>query len=941
MSTRTTNYKLVKPAENEFADIDVINSNMDIIDSSLKGLEKELSDNIDTINKKLIADAVVPSISLGMNSVIRKTDNQTSIPKFTIQGKSYVNLLGKDGNCEDVSKFGVSATTIELDSTNKVFGTNSIKITTNTANSAHDFRYTGRGSVYIPIADIGLSIGECFTASGYTMPNVGGALLRVSYYDTTQTFISTVDSGINLNTSGFTRLLCKGTIPANTVYIALYVRLTNASGNVTFTGTTENTNVDGIMLQKITSDEYTNLTVDQLLEKYPYIDSYVCLQNPYIEVRHDNLVRNGNCEEGVGWWQVPGNTGFTIVNGKLRVTANAVGNYIAQAISVKPNTDYYINYNATDGTATGTTYISNPTDLATIKTGAGTFNSGNNTLLLLRLRPSAVGYCDYDHIHLIEGTTPPTAYKPCGIERCVIEGKFTSDDTLTYENGEVSGLLNWKHRTLYGKDYDWVYSTDYVGYKQITLLNILLPNIKTDFTNICIKYDGKSLPYADTAGGADRHNCASNGTTYLSILDTDTGWAETIAPNADEVKAFMNGWKAVSNNGTRYRLWSDINNFSSGTDIKSYPSETATTLTVATSGTISVTVANSSMFSVGDSICVMGNPVATISAISGNVLTLSATQAVQPIGRVVVRADTPTTDTRILTYCKNNIAPNYEGYQLHYKLANPEPITDVNTHIHGDTPKFDNGDDYLYLDYGMVLGEVASPQLDPNTRYYINTTNGNLYPSILQNKAEIISAVYRNGIHDTNWELRTNSLYAYGIANASSYMPVIYDTNATYTVDYQILKTTQTTPTSITASYQQDILNAISDLAEIVNNKQKHDSALDNLVDLSVYERINRISSGQAVSWYHMYNAMYIEYLIPIRYKKCIPIMTLTDYKIQVGTGSSAEVVTSKFNLNYVGFYETAMLFQFRTTDTATITNVKTYGAYVALNAIVDCRGRV
>lgn len=36
MSTKTTNYELIKPADNETADIQVINGNMDIIDTKLK-----------------------------------------------------------------------------------------------------------------------------------------------------------------------------------------------------------------------------------------------------------------------------------------------------------------------------------------------------------------------------------------------------------------------------------------------------------------------------------------------------------------------------------------------------------------------------------------------------------------------------------------------------------------------------------------------------------------------------------------------------------------------------------------------------------------------------------------------------------------------------------------------------------------------------------------
>ena len=43
MATNTTNYNLVKPSENEYYDINVSNSNLDIIDTEIKKIKDELS----------------------------------------------------------------------------------------------------------------------------------------------------------------------------------------------------------------------------------------------------------------------------------------------------------------------------------------------------------------------------------------------------------------------------------------------------------------------------------------------------------------------------------------------------------------------------------------------------------------------------------------------------------------------------------------------------------------------------------------------------------------------------------------------------------------------------------------------------------------------------------------------------------------------------------
>ena len=46
MATSTTNYNLVKPDYNESADIEVINSNMDIIDEALNSLSNRISNTV-------------------------------------------------------------------------------------------------------------------------------------------------------------------------------------------------------------------------------------------------------------------------------------------------------------------------------------------------------------------------------------------------------------------------------------------------------------------------------------------------------------------------------------------------------------------------------------------------------------------------------------------------------------------------------------------------------------------------------------------------------------------------------------------------------------------------------------------------------------------------------------------------------------------------------
>ncbi len=859
--------------------------------------------------------ALSPSISIGMNSVIRKSDGVTSIPKFTMQGKSYVNPLGKDGNCEDVSKWTNGGGTATLDTANKVFGANAIKLTGSSV---------GYGLIR-RTASLIFDKTKNYILTAY-IRHVCGTTSRVRVYDEITEKACVAGSGVDAT---MIRRIVK--IPAN------YFTGSTFSIDLIVTGSeTDYGFFDGVMLTEVSASDLS-LSEAELLEKYPYVDSYAFLENPYIEVRHDNLVRNGNGEEGIGWWNAYfGSPTISIENGKFKLFTTTAWHGYSQKINIKPNTSYYVSVNLS---GLGFISIYDTTYTTNLRDGVGTFNSGNRTQIAVIISNSGVGTGYFDSIMLIEGTTAPTEYQSCRIERCVIEGKFTSDDSFTLENGEVSGLLNWKHRRLYGKDCDWQYWNDQVGFKQIALpLNQGQSTIRT-----MTKYNGNPLKQDGLVTTADSENTGID-YTWVGVADTDTGWAESIAPNADEVKAFMNGWKALGNDGSRYAVFGNIQYSDFHVNPNAFPPNTATTLTTATSNTNTITVANASIFKIGDPISVFGNGGTTITNISGNTLTVSSNQPVQPSGYTVFKIDVTGNSTQLITYCKNNIAPNYEGYQLHYKLTNPEPITDSNVHVHGDIPKLDNGDNYLYLDSGMVLGEVANPKIgDPNTLIGYDNPSSFL-SSPLKNRKEYKSiVVYQNSLWD-GWNIGTDGSdkdggYAYKSSSN-------YDTNATYTVDYQILKTLHTSPTAITMQYQQDVLSAVSELAEGLNSRQKADSALDNLVDMSVYEycsgmQISPVIATKTTSFNSVASlSAFIQFS---GLKKTMPVVTISISSISVKNDSGATVdvpisdTTNVLGLPYKSGFIVVIYFKSGTNATYALNN----GGWFNFSWSADCRGRL
>lgn len=886
--------------------IETTETNVANVTSQLSNLESNLQD----------ATAIIPTVAYGMNNVI-KNDGKVSVsPKFAMQGKTVINLLGKDGNCEDVSKWLFLNCTSNLDATNKVFGNNSIKITISSTNSL----------LYKSISSLNMDVTKYYFISAYLKNgNATSVSIKKDNYGGGNITQATVT-----DTSKFNRV---GIIVSPTDFGTtnqILVPVLGTSGQYAY--------VDGIMINEITSAEYV-LGVDALLAKYPYVDSYACLQNPYIEVKHDNLVRNGNGEEGVAWWT--NNAGdmakIEVINGKFRVTSTNGTVWYYQNISVKPNTNYYVAGNVvTDGTATAVLSIT-PTDFSvTISTSGNIFNSGANSKLMVLMEVFATGYAYFDSIMLVEGTTAPTTYLPCRIEKTVVEGKFTSDDSFTYENGEVSGLLNWKHRILYGKDYDCQFNADFNGFKCLLLNGINSLPLNSEKV---VKYDGKILTHFDVnLGSAGWTNSdlstSAVGALGISASDTDTGWAESIAPNADEVKAFMNGWKAITtiNSGTRYLAWLSIVDGSA-------PSGSINT-TIIGAGTVNAFTVNSlNGFAVGDVLCVNKADgswaTCTITGFGSNYIVTDVTMTVN--GGRIMKVDYNGT-TNLINWCKNNIAPGYEGYQLHYKLANPEPITDDNVQVSGDIPVLDVGDNYLYLDSGMVLGEVAKYYQDA-TYSNINNDNQNGITST-KYKTEIMYAIYKNNNYDNKWTI-SDLVSSNGKCRAYAFNTDV-NTSATYTVDYKILATQAPQIGSIACSYAQDIVSAIEDLKEEVGSRQAHDSVLDTLVDLSMCETYDSTGGGQDyLLCLYTNNMVFIEFTIPMLPKRTIPVVTIEKMNLIIGGGANGGAdVTSKFTPNGIFIYNNVLKVTFRSSD-ATIKANSAYGLYGGIKVIADCRGRI
>ncbi|MCX7817536.1 MAG: hypothetical protein N2317_08545 [Syntrophales bacterium] len=1040
--------------------------------------QKQLDQSISSVNTKL--DSGVKQklqLTWGMNT-IKNNGDAPIYPTISGIGRKIVNLLGKSGDCEDTSKWGGWQSTLALDTTNKVFGGNGIKITLTNTSGAMNIQKQS-----IPCIDDS----KYYMFSAYVKNGNAATGIRIGS--------STGNTAMVSSATAFTRVVMKFT-PAQmasiTATTSFDVSVFGASGQYAY--------VDGVMINEISPADYV-LSDAELLAKYPYVESVQFLTNPYFEIRRNNLVRSGSAEEGLAAYTLgTGTPTLSVENGRIKIVSNGYGEAY-QIVPVQQNKDYYLSANISGAvnifvyTAPGGSWI---------RTGIGTFNSGSNKSVLILIANASAGTGYFDSVMLTEGTTAPAGnlirggngengvygwipsgsvgamfnngyfqitdldtgasqnlrqeitvkanttysfrfiskkgtanarfqltcwtsnngattpqvnplyivsdtsdtvttgtitttsdtaimvieikvgdtaadtgtayfkeitlvegaaipteyatprYKSCESRKFVLEGLFSEEDIFSIENGKLKGLRWWDHPApLYGKDIDWQFETDGTGFKRIYSGVNRFPDMGllsngTYGIGILVKPDGKILPFVDTATADTGFLYKPSDHLFIRVPDSDSGWGESYTPTSDEVKSFMNGWVAVWGDSGRIVFWL------SSVD-KSIPSSAIKATISATTNTTTTQVASGgTSFPNGRIVLAISSTGAVRSSgiVSSTTATTVVTNAAMNVvsGDTLVLADSSGADTTLVTWCKNNLAPGYEGYRLHYKLANPEQLTDANYHIHGDIWELQKGDNYVVMDTGIVLGELANPIFDGSAWWNIgNTSPGGYMAGVPKYMVETYNAVYANqqplDISKYNLTVGTVNTWVntqmYGkerlIINNSK-----FDPNARYTVDYQILKTLNAMSGTFSLEFGQGVIPSLESVGKVLEDKQKRDSALDTLVDLSLYEEIRSYPiTARAVPING--GGYYIRLNIPFMPKKTLPMATVKINSINALDSGGVQIGITQASTVLFGVYRNfiTLVIRYDGGDTTIRNNINANGMNANVDVILDCRGRV
>ncbi|WP_054028138.1 hypothetical protein [Bacillus sp. FJAT-28004] len=481
--------------------------------------------------------------------------SQASTAEFTIQGRTLVNLLGRDGNFEKDSNGDGVADGWGLVSVISPSLQNGAEI----GSKFQRFIASGGGIATGIQHAITLSAGKYYVIIGRSKVINGG--------DPDLQSNMRIANAANAQLSSST-LVTSGTW--STIYIKRIADGTEASVRLCGSGNAGNRtcDFDGIRIYEVSAEEYAKIDVDpeytgeKLAAKFPYVDSVQHLVNPVIRKKGKNLM----------------STRFDVIHAeavitapyKLTLTANAAWREIYIDYPVVPNTAYIL-YVVNNGVIALKTLDANKAQISSVGySSVQTFTKtteANAAYIRVMFSNSTVGTFTFSDWQLELGNVA-TQFEPQNDDYMYLPTLLASNVDGSVRDTYNSALGTVSRRIKTGVVLDgsllWNFPSggDYTGFKRVRVSNwsTIFPifgftggGAQTSIgkTNTQ-KFNGQILvnaDYPDSWISSDRFGC---GSTYdlldIAIADPDSGWGETYTPSTPEMQAYFNGWQM--NNGT-------------------------------------------------------------------------------------------------------------------------------------------------------------------------------------------------------------------------------------------------------------------------------------------------------------------------------------------------------------------------------------------------------
>ncbi|MCP3773667.1 hypothetical protein NLX71_10130 [Paenibacillus sp. MZ04-78.2] len=481
-------------------------------------------------------------VNLGYGLHVVDAKRTAPLENVTIKGRTLVNLLGRDGNCEDVRRWTVIQSTLSSDTTNKVLGNSSLKITSDSANGTGHFA---------SISNYVIRESSLYLLLGSVRPNLGEAkIVPITFKDSTvtgdyETWVRTIS-----DTTKFSFVAFK--FKPNRGSNKLELRLLTSDG--------ASANFDAIALYEITEAEFDaidNMTPEQIAAKWPYVDDMKNIYSPYIVRYGENLLfpmSEATTAIGTAKYEV-------IDPYKAKITTNDINQFVGwRNIPAIPDHEYTFSFESAKGGCK--VYINEVSSVdgsfsQRVFTAVSPIHfrskSATKTLELFFGNADATGTYIIDKPMLTLGATDKPfksrnddyLFFPNVQLASNVDGKVY--DTLFQRDGKYWKLARFKTVELSG-NVKWGNLSKDAGVKAITtekntLSDGLLGPNSLGITRL-VKYNGKLLAdYPGNSNIPDIGWIAVDQSIRIAISNVDSGWGDLYDPSPEDIGAYFNGWR--------------------------------------------------------------------------------------------------------------------------------------------------------------------------------------------------------------------------------------------------------------------------------------------------------------------------------------------------------------------------------------------------------------
>lgn len=505
------------------------------------------------------------------------TDQATPAWMVKIIGRTLVNPLGKDGNCEDTSKFGSGLT---LDTSNYLYGSASLqassggRITPNYYPSIDDTKY------YIVLSNI-ITKDSSYNAFVRVVGGQSGSVITQG----------TLYSGVNW---GLSYCLLSPTDSSGQTTLRLDVVALGTPTGYTW-------NADGIRIFELTQQMYNDIqngvyTTDEIGVLFPFVNSVQHVLRPVVKGYGKNLLPplsewvQGNTPTITGSYSANINTGDSLTIKNIPVIAGET--YTGSIGSTTLDRNMLVHFFNASGIQTGGDYwatvtgggynnIISPSDAISANIELYTVSTnGSFTNPQLELGSTATPFEPQD-IQYLYGVSDDKG-NPLKLASSV-------DGTINDEFYQVDST-NFRVVKRFEKDValdgslSWAFGADLTGYKYAKISPL---NNYDNHNHYHVKFDGTIMQYGDPHNSADLYYYDGN-YQYISIADTDSGWGETYTPTASEIQAYFYGYKlnngtfGTNYNGTGTKTWIPWGDTDNSRAVTSVPTSESPSITDGT-----------------------------------------------------------------------------------------------------------------------------------------------------------------------------------------------------------------------------------------------------------------------------------------------------------------------------------------------------------------------